>query len=349
MPSDYAAFAYDMMPTVGAFFEGTDMASSILQQKHLSFINSVYEYTVTASSTVSLFLDVNQVVSCYDGTMPAPVPGTMLGNSTSSGLIYPMGANMTYGTNGYIDRTVIFDWSAPQFGFSSWTLPVFVGVGEGGDASAVGETYAFATSLADLPRPGAPAVDWSRVVVGTLTWSDAGAGGQLLDMRVRGSSMGFPAQFGVMGGFFDFAPAAGNTWTFHNGCACATAAWFAPAVWLTQALQAAEVLRLPLPRRARLQRLHAHHGLHHHRLDGGRRRARVRRGPLQLQHGRHARRPDLPLDAQQLHPRQRHLLLHPAQPEHLERRPSRAYLLHIARPPLLGLMTHTRMYIASQA
>ena len=154
MPSDYAAFAYDMMPTVGAFFEGTDMASSILQQKHLSFINSVYEYTVTASSTVSLFLDVNQVVSCYDGTMTAPVPGTMLGNSTSSGLIYPMGANMTYGTTGYIDRTVIFDWSAPQFGFSSWTLPVFVGVGEGGDASAVGETYAFATSLADLPRPG---------------------------------------------------------------------------------------------------------------------------------------------------------------------------------------------------
>ena len=217
MPSDYAAFAYDMMPNVGAFFVGTDMASSIQQQRHLSFINSVYQYTVTASSTVSLFLDVNQVVSCYDGTMTAPVPGSQLGNSSSSGLIYPMGANMTYGSNGNIDRTVIFDWSAPQFGFSSWTLPVFVGVGEGGDASAVGETYAFATSLADLPRPGAAPVDWSRVVVGTLTWSDAGAGGQLMDMRVRGSSMGFPAQFGVMGGFFDFAPASGNTWTFHNG------------------------------------------------------------------------------------------------------------------------------------
>jgi hypothetical protein len=52
--------------------------------------------------------------------------------------------------------------------------------------------------------------------------------------------MGFPAQFGVMGGFFDFAPAAGNTWTFHNGCAAATntSSVCAPrkaAVWLTLA------------------------------------------------------------------------------------------------------------------
>ena len=225
MPSDYGAMFVDNMD--GApFIESTDMASSTEAQKHMSFINSVYDYTVSPSSTVNLFLDSTNVVTCYDGTLTAAQASQRGMWTGTTGLLYPMGSNVTYGANGF-GVTRVFDWAAPQFGFSAWTLPVFVEVTEGGGASSsVGETYAFAANASWLPRAGAP-TDWSRVAIATVTWDSAAAGARLLDMRVRGSSAAFPAGFGVMGGFFGFtsapAPATGGVagatlqWSFLNG------------------------------------------------------------------------------------------------------------------------------------
>ena len=215
MPSDYAALTYDNMP--GAeFIESTNAATSTDAQNHMSFINSVYNYEVDASSTVNLMLDSSYVVSCYDGTANASDA-----RGPADGLLYPMGADMSYG-NRDPRFTRVFDWTTPQFGFSSWTLPVFVQVSTGGGGStSVGETYAFALNASWLPTPGGPPADWSRLAIATLTWSSAAPDATLLDMRVRGSSAGFPPAFGVMGGFFNMtsSPGAGGVldWSFYNG------------------------------------------------------------------------------------------------------------------------------------
>ena len=227
MPSDYGPLSYDQM-NGAAFTEGTDTASSTLAQGSMSFINSVYDYTVSPSSTVNLYLDSTAVVTCYDGTLSAAAASTRGQTTGTTGLLYPMGMNVTYGANASPNAvTRVFDWAAPQFGFSSWTLPVFVEVADGGGAaSSVGETYAFARNASWLPRAGA-ATDWSRIAIATVTWDGAGPDAALLDMRVRGGSSAFPAGFGVMGGFFGFAaspapatggvPGAVNQWAFKNG------------------------------------------------------------------------------------------------------------------------------------
>lgn len=218
MPSDYGALLYDNMPGID-FFVGTDTASSTAAQSHMSFINSVYPYTVTGGSTVTLFLDSTNVVSCYDGTTNSTAVRSR-GGGFSGGMIYPQGSDVSYGPPQGPQYTVPFNWSAPQFGFSAWTLPVFVQVvSSGGATTAVGETYAFALNASWLPTQGGPPVDWGRIIVATLTWSDATPSADLLDMRVRGTGAGFPPMFGVMGGFFNFIAPAGSSrvWQFSNG------------------------------------------------------------------------------------------------------------------------------------
>ena len=201
MPADYGSLPVDNMPGV-AFTEGTDFASSTAAQQHMSFINSVYNYEVTPASTVNLMLDATNVITCYDGTLTAAQAAQQGQSAGTTGLLYPMGMNVTYGANG-AGVTRIFDWSVPQFGLSSWTLPVFVEVTDGSSSPSVGETYAFALNASWLPVAGAP-TDWSRVAIATVTWDSAAPGATLLDMRVRGGSSAFPAGFGVMGGFCNF-------------------------------------------------------------------------------------------------------------------------------------------------
>ena len=212
MPPDYGPLAYDYMPGVPFLPDGSNNAQS---QAHQTFINSAYDYFVDRKSTVTLYLDASYVVSCYDGTA----------NSSSSGMIAPQGQEMSYGTQPGA-FTVPFNWTAPSFGFSDWSLPVFVAVTSGG-GSSVGETYAFATNRARLPIAGTPA-DWSLLSIVTITWSDASPAATLLDMRVRGSgsgnvrggSSGANGTFNF-GGLFNFtaSPATPTTlsWSWYNG------------------------------------------------------------------------------------------------------------------------------------
>ena len=214
MPSDYGPLLYDNMPGV-SFTVGTDSASNTAAQGHMSFINSVYPYTVTKGSTVTLFVDATDVVSCYDGTSNASAT-----YANGGSMIYPMGFDQSYGPQGGPQFTVPFNWASPQFGFSSWTLPVFVQVeSNGGDSTAVGETYAFARNASLLPTQGGAPVDWGRLVIGTLTWSDATPSATLLDMRTR--MTGSSTDFGVQGGFDNFTATTsingGSVWSFTNG------------------------------------------------------------------------------------------------------------------------------------
>ena len=208
MPSDYGPLAYDYMPGI-SFTVGTDTASSTAAQSHMAFINSQYSYTVDAGSTVTLSLDSTNVVACYDGTTNYSTAST---RQSGMGMVYPMGFDLTFGPQGSQQVTVPFDWTQPQFGFSSWSLPVFVQVGDG-PSTAVAETYAFAASPSLLPTPGGPAVDWSRIVVATSTWSDATPAATLLDMRAR---MTGSIRLGVATSFFGFAN-NGTSWSMSNG------------------------------------------------------------------------------------------------------------------------------------
>jgi hypothetical protein len=208
MPPDYGPLSNDYMPGI-AFTVGTDFASSTAAQSHMAFINSQYSYTVNAGSTVTLSLDSTNVVACYDGTTNY---STASSRSSGWGMVYPMGYDSSFGPQGSQQVTVPFDWSAPQFGFSSWSLPVFVQVADG-PSTAVAETYAFAASPSQLPTPGGPAVDWSRIVVATSTWSDASSSATLLDMRAR---MTGSIRLGVATSFFGFTR-NGTSWSMSNG------------------------------------------------------------------------------------------------------------------------------------
>lgn len=98
-------------------------------------------------------------------------------------------------------------------------LPIFVEVSSTQNGTSVGETYAFADAAASLPRAGAP-TDWSVVAIATLTWSGAGAGASLLDMRVRGSQDANTAtDVGGLsrGGFFNLTQAGDGSWSAYNG------------------------------------------------------------------------------------------------------------------------------------
>ena len=209
MPPDYGPLSYDYMPGI-SFSVGTDTASSTSAQQHMAFINSQYSYTVDAGSTVTLSLDSTNVVACYDGTTNYSVASSR--NNNGWGMVYPMGYDQSFGPQGSQQVTVPFDWTVPQFGFSSWSLPVFVQVGDG-PSSAVAETYAFAAQPSLLPTPGGPAVDWSRIVVATLTWSDATSSATLLDMRAR---MTGSVRIGVANSFFNFTKSQ-TGWSMSNG------------------------------------------------------------------------------------------------------------------------------------
>jgi hypothetical protein len=107
------------------------------------------------------------------------------------------------------------------FGFSGWTLPVFVQVTSGGSAAAVGETYVFAKNSSWLPTDlNGTAIDWSLVTVATATWASTSAAASLLDFRTRGRFNGANDErsFGVWGNFFGFElESSGTSWTFSNG------------------------------------------------------------------------------------------------------------------------------------
>lgn len=110
LPSNYDAYTYDFMngfPFVAT--TGSDTASNTAAQGHQSFINTVVDYNVDASSSVNLYVDSSYVVACYDGTA----------NSSSwRGLIPPFGTPSQYGM---ATPSIPFDWSAPAFSLQNWS------------------------------------------------------------------------------------------------------------------------------------------------------------------------------------------------------------------------------------
>ena len=209
MPPDYGPLELDYtgLPT------GTSLSSqmSVLQQ---STINSVYPYTLTANSSVSLLVDASFVVSCYDGTGAGP--------QHNGGLVPPMGMALNYGAGaGEPQGRFPFNYSAPAFGFFSWELPVFVQVADdfGSAAMATGETYAFCSTAGALPTSGM-ASDWSVLTMVTAVWASPAPSAALLDVLSRGATVpgvnsGPP--FGVDGGFANFTSTSGTAWSFSNG------------------------------------------------------------------------------------------------------------------------------------
>jgi len=212
MPGDYAAFEYDHLGGFEMIDEG-DHAANVIASRYKTYINSQYAFDVENGTAVTLLVDLNYVVACYDGTDTA--------GAAPDDAVPPLGAN--YSLNDNEASAITFAWANATFGFTSWTLPVFVHAAAPADAAAVtpvGETYALATS-ADALFPNASLtapMDWAGVTLMTVVWSNASVSAELLDVKIRGRSSSI-AGLGVWGGVFGCARAAeGSTeWECFNG------------------------------------------------------------------------------------------------------------------------------------
>ncbi len=218
LPDDYAALPVDNMPGIPDFFEGTSYEESVRGQKSMTFRNTVYDYTISSSSTVNLLVDINNVVACYDATVANASDYTAT-YGAGSALIAPLGTDVSWGPSTDDQIVTRWNWSVPVFWFTSWTLPVFVHVVEGA-STAVGDTYAIAANASWLPTniTGVP-IDWSRVTVATVTWSDNSSTARLLDMRTRAHAFGGNStyDFAVWGGIFNPIETAAGVWQLSNG------------------------------------------------------------------------------------------------------------------------------------
>jgi hypothetical protein len=216
MPSDYAPLLFDYMPDVPELFAplndgagGTGVYSMTRQQNHSTFINSVYEFTISSATPLSLVVDLNYVVACYDGTVAnASVAGQQ---------VFPVGQDAVVPMQGDAPSPP-FDWTKPAVLMQPWVLPVFV---DALSQITTGATYALAPTAEQLPcADGECAVDWAPLVIMTTSWTTGADGSlRLLDVRVRGSNSqhGYTTGFGVPGGCFGPTLDADGTWSVSNG------------------------------------------------------------------------------------------------------------------------------------
>lgn len=199
MPADYEELGFDYMKGY-AFTDSTSKHRE--SQPHMTFINSIYDFNIAAEATqVVLAVDPNFLITCYDGHLPS-APADMME-------LAPFPGQQQYGQmSGEV--VVPFDPSKPAMVFSTWSLPVFVNIVSGMSEKTsgfVGETYAVASSAANLPTPNLSANHWNQVQILTATWSLTG---DLLDFRSRGFG-------GLQGGFFEFKQEQDKSWTAKNG------------------------------------------------------------------------------------------------------------------------------------
>ena len=214
-PDDYAAFEYNHM---GPDWDNVTYLGE--NQAHMTFINTVKSIHVTNGDTVSLMVDMTNVISCYDGTVANMSTWTSTFGANST-LIPPLGNDVSWGPEGPDQIVDHWNWTVPAFGFTSWVLPVFTYVGGGADQLS-GDTYALALSPSLLPNVTSGAlIDWARLVIVTASWStEDPATSSLLDVRMRNSGASDDASttgFVNWAGTFNITGTPGGAWSFYHG------------------------------------------------------------------------------------------------------------------------------------